>query len=58
MSTFILILIIFLLLNLEDPHLAQTIFPPNDRSEIKFGLPHLQHILFAIIFIFAKKLKA
>ena len=48
----LLLLIIFNFLNEEDPHLAQTIFPPKERSEIKFLLPHLRHVLFTIIFIF------
>ncbi len=29
----------------DDPHLTQTILPPNDLSEIKLLLPHLPHIL-------------
>ena len=42
-----------LLLNVADPHFAQTIFPPRERSEIKLLLPHLIHVLFPITFIFA-----
>ena len=36
-------------LNEDEPHLEQTIFPPNDRSETKEELPQLRQILFALI---------
>ena len=42
-------------MNDEDPHLAQTILPPKERSDIKLLLPHCAHILFTIIFIFLIK---
>ena len=38
-----------LFLNEEDPHLAQTIFPPKDRSETNEKLPQLEHTLFTLI---------
>ena len=38
-----------LILNVDDPHLEQTILPPKDRSETKEELPHLKQILFAPI---------
>ena len=38
-----------LYLNEEDPHLEQTILPPNDRSETKDELPQLKQTLFAPI---------
>ena len=36
-------------LNEEDPHLAHTIFPPNDRSETNKELPPLEQTLFTFI---------
>ncbi|KGF89663.1 hypothetical protein EU92_1453 [Prochlorococcus marinus str. MIT 9107] len=36
-------------LNEEEPHLEQTILPPNDRSETKEELPQLIQILFTLI---------
>ena len=45
-----------LLLKEDDPHLAQTILPPKDRSEITLLPPHLRQVLFTIIFIFVIKL--
>ncbi len=39
-----------LFLKEEDPHLAHTIFPPKDRSEIKLLLPQRRHVLFTIVF--------
>ena len=38
-----------LFLNEEDPHLEQTILPPNDRSETNEQLPQLKQTLFAPI---------
>ncbi len=38
-----------LFLNEEDPHLAQTILPPKDRSETNAEFPQLKQILFALI---------
>ena len=36
-------------LNEDDPHLQQTILPPNDRSETKEKLPQLRQTMFALI---------
>ena len=36
-------------LNVEDPHLEQTILPPKDRSETNEALPQLEHTLFTFI---------
>ena len=36
-------------LNEDEPHLEQTILPPNDRSETKEELPQLRQILFTLI---------
>ena len=36
-------------LNEDEPHLEQTILPPNDRSETKEELPQLRQILFKFI---------
>ena len=38
-----------LFLNEEDPHLAQTILPPKDRSETNDELPQLKQTLFTLI---------
>ena len=38
-----------LFLNEEDPHLEQTILPPNDRSDTNEELPQLKQTLFALI---------
>ena len=38
-----------LFLNEEDPHLEQTILPPNDRSETNEELPQLKQTLFTLI---------
>ena len=38
-----------LFLNKEDPHLEQTILPPNDRSATNEDPPQLKQILFALI---------
>ena len=38
-----------LFLNVEDPHLEQTILPPKDRSETKEELPQLKQTLFTLI---------
>ena len=38
-----------LFLNEEDPHLEQTILPPNDRSETNEELPQLKQTLFTTI---------
>jgi len=39
----------FFVLNEEDPHLEQTIFPPNDLSETNEELPQLKQTLFMLI---------
>ena len=39
----------------DDPHLTQTILPPNDLSEIKSLLPHLPHTLLLAFCIYAEK---
>ena len=38
-----------LFLNEEDPHLEQTILPPNDRSDTNEELPQLKQTLFTFI---------
>jgi len=38
-----------LFLNVEDPHLEHTIFPPKDRSETNEELPQLKQTLFTLI---------
>ena len=38
-----------LFLNEEEPHLKQTILPPNDLSETRSELPQFKHILLEII---------
>ena len=38
-----------LFLNEEDPHLVQTILPPNERSETNEELPQLKQTLFTLI---------
>ena len=38
-----------LFLNEEEPHLEQTILPPNDRSETNAELPQLKQTLFTLI---------
>ena len=38
-----------LFLNEEDPHLAQTILPPKDRSDTNEELPQLKQTLFTLI---------
>ena len=38
-----------LILNEEDPHLEQTILPPNDRSETKEELPQYKQTLLTLI---------
>ena len=38
-----------LFLNVEDPHLEQTILPPKDRSDTNDELPQLKQTLFTII---------
>ena len=43
-----------LFLNEDEPHLKQTILPPNDLSETRFELPHFKHILLELIFDFIK----
>ena len=37
-------------LNEEEPHLKQTIFPPNDLSETTSELPQFKQILLEFIF--------
>ena len=39
-----------LFLNEEDPHLKQTILPPNDLSETRSELPQFKQILLELIF--------
>ena len=39
-----------LFLNEEEPHLKQTILPPNDLSETRSELPQFKQILFELIF--------
>ena len=39
-----------LLLNEEEPHLKQTILPPNDLSETRSELPQFKQILLELIF--------
>ena len=38
-----------LLLNEEEPHLKQTILPPNDLSETRSELPQFKQILLVLI---------
>ena len=38
-----------LFLNEEEPHLKQTILPPNDLSETRSELPQFKHILLELI---------
>ena len=38
-----------LFLNEGDPHLEQTILPPNERSETNEELPQLKQTLFTLI---------
>ena len=38
-----------LFLNEEEPHLKQTILPPNDLSETRSELPQFRQILLAVI---------
>ncbi len=38
-----------LLLNEEEPHLKQTILPPNDLSETRSELPQFKQILLELI---------
>ena len=38
-----------LLLNDEEPHLKQTILPPNDLSETRSELPQFKHTLSVFI---------
>ena len=38
-----------LFLNEEEPHLKQTIFPPNDLSETRSELPQFKQILLEFI---------
>ena len=38
-----------LFLNIEEPHLEQTIFPPKDRSETNEELPQFKQTLFTLI---------
>tara|TARA_B100000242_G_scaffold71413_1_gene45317 strand:+ start:210 stop:404 length:195 start_codon:yes stop_codon:yes gene_type:complete len=44
-----------LFLKEEHPHFAQTILPPNDRSETKEELPQLKQTLFILINAFKFK---
>ena len=46
---------IVLFLNEEDPHLKQTILPPNDLSETRSELPQFKQILLEFIFHFRIK---
>ena len=39
-----------LFLNEEEPHLKQTILPPNDLSETRSELPQFKQILLELIF--------
>ena len=39
-----------LFLNEEEPHLKQTILPPNDLSETRSQLPQFKQILLELIF--------
>ena len=39
-----------LFLNEEEPHLKQTILPPNDLSETRSVLPQFKQILLELIF--------
>ena len=41
-----------LFLNEEEPHLKQTILPPNDLSETRSELPQFKQILLELIFNF------
>ena len=41
-----------LVLIIDEPQFTQTIFPPNDLSEINLLLPHEPHILFLAICIY------
>ena len=41
-----------LFLNEEEPHLKQTILPPNDLSETRSELPQFKQILLEYISIF------
>ena len=41
-----------LFLNEEEPHLKQTILPPNDLSETSSELPQFKHILLELISYF------
>ncbi len=43
-------------LNEDEPHLEQTILPPNDRSETIEELPQLRQILFTFITLKISKL--
>ena len=38
-----------LFLNEEEPHLKQTILPPNDLSDTRSELPQFKHILLELI---------
>ena len=41
-----------LFLNEDEPHLKQTILPPNDLSDTRSELPQFKHTLFVVIYIF------